>query len=63
MKVTKRTKKCRKQEETYLSKKYCGTGKYDRGHCLNRITENNTTNSNRQNEWMLERILSSDNLN
>src|SRR5213080_4183145 len=62
MKVTKRTQKCRKQEETYRQRNTAEQEMYDRGHCLNRITENNTTNSNRQNEWMLERILSSDNL-
>ena len=63
MKVTKRTTKCRKQEETYCQRNTAEQERYGRGHCSSRITENNTTNSNRQNEWMLERILSSDNLN
>lgn len=63
MKVTKRTQKCRKQEETYCQRNTAEQERYDRGHCSTRIIENNTTNSNRQNEWMLEQILSSDNLN
>jgi hypothetical protein len=62
MKVTKRTKRCRKQEETYCQRNTAEQERYDRGHCSTKITENNTTNSNRQNEWMLEQILSDDNL-
>jgi RNA-directed DNA polymerase len=62
MKVTKRTKRCRKQEETYCQRNTAEQERYDRGHCSTKITENNTTNSNRQNEWMLEQILSNDNL-
>lgn len=63
MKVTKRTKRCRKQDETYCQRNTAEQERYDRGHCSNRIAENNTTNSNRQNEWMLEQILSIDNMN
>lgn len=63
MNVTKRTQRCRKQEETTCQRNTAEQERYDRGHCSNRITENNTTNSNRQDEWMLEQILSSDNLN
>jgi RNA-directed DNA polymerase len=62
MKVTKRAQRCRKQEETYCQRNTAEQERYDKGHCSMRITENNTTNSNGQNEWMLERILSNDNL-
>lgn len=62
MKVTEETNKCRKQEETCCQKDTAEQEGYDRGHSFKRITENNTTNTNRQNEWMLERILSSNNL-
>ena len=63
MRVTKRAKKCRKQEETYCQRNTAEQERYDRGRCSSRITENNTTNSNRQNEWLLEQILSKENLN
>lgn len=63
MNVTKRTQRCRKQKETYGQRNTAEQERYDKGHCSNRITENNATNSNRQNEWILEQILSSDNLN
>lgn len=63
MKVTKRMTKCRKQVKTYCQRNTAEQERYDRGHYSSRITENNPTNSNRQNEWMLEEILSVDNLN
>lgn len=63
MNVTKGVKKCRKQIETYCQKDSAEHEEYDRGHSVMRITENNTTNRNRQEEGMLERILSRDNLN
>lgn len=63
MKVTEGMQKCRKQKETYWQKDTAEQEGYVRGHSSKRITENNTTNSHRQNERMLERILSRGNLN
>lgn len=63
MKVTKRRPRCRKQKETYCQRNTAEQERYGKGHYSSRIAENNTTNSNRQKEWMLEEILSSDNLN
>lgn len=63
MKVTKGMTECRKQGETYCQRNTAEQERYDRGHSSRWIIENNTINGHRQNEGMLERILSRDNLN
>jgi len=63
MNVTEDMPECRKQTETYCRKDSAEHEGYDRGHSVQRITENNATNSHRQKDGMLEKILSPDNLN
>lgn len=63
MNVTKGMIECRKQTETWCQKDSTEYEEYDRGHSAKRITENNTTNRNRQEERMFEKILNRENLN
>lgn len=63
MNVTKGVIECRKQEETYYQKDSAEHKEYDGGHSAKWITENNSTNRNRQDLQMLEKILNRDNLN
>src|SRR3954462_15316084 len=63
MNVTQNVTECRKQIETYCQKDSAEHKEYDRGHNVMRITENKATNRYRQEEGILEKIITRDNLN